>query len=48
MKFARFEANGEIFNGMAEADEITVIRGSFFNQYEMTDKKYSISEISFL
>ena len=48
MKFARFEANADIYNGVVEADEITVIRGSFFDQYEMTDQKYSISEIRFL
>jgi 2-keto-4-pentenoate hydratase/2-oxohepta-3-ene-1,7-dioic acid hydratase in catechol pathway len=48
MKFARFEANGEIYNGIMEADEIAVIRGSFFNQYETTHRKYSIPEIRFL
>ena len=48
MKFTRFEVNGKIYNGMAEAEEITVIRGSFWNQYEMTGQKYSNSEISFL
>jgi 2-keto-4-pentenoate hydratase/2-oxohepta-3-ene-1,7-dioic acid hydratase in catechol pathway len=48
MKFARFEVNGKIYNGMAEAEEITVIRGSLWNRYEVTDRKYSIPEISFL
>jgi 2-keto-4-pentenoate hydratase/2-oxohepta-3-ene-1,7-dioic acid hydratase in catechol pathway len=48
MKFARFEVKGKIYNGMAEGDEITVIRGAFWNRYEVTDRKYSISEISFL
>ncbi|MEJ2164609.1 MAG: fumarylacetoacetate hydrolase family protein [Desulfobacterales bacterium] len=48
MKFARFEVNGKIYNGMANAEEVTVVRGSFWDQYEMTDQKYSISEISFL
>jgi 2-keto-4-pentenoate hydratase/2-oxohepta-3-ene-1,7-dioic acid hydratase in catechol pathway len=35
-------------NGMAEGEEITVISGSFWNRYEETDRKYSISKISFL
>jgi 2-keto-4-pentenoate hydratase/2-oxohepta-3-ene-1,7-dioic acid hydratase in catechol pathway len=48
MKFTRFEVNGKIYSGMAEAEEITVIRGSFWNQYEMTGQKYSKSEIRFL
>jgi 2-keto-4-pentenoate hydratase/2-oxohepta-3-ene-1,7-dioic acid hydratase in catechol pathway len=48
MRFARFEVNGEIYSGIAEADGIRVIRGSFFYQYETTDQKYSISEIRFL
>ncbi len=48
MKFARFEVNGKIYNGMAEAEEISVIRGAFWNQYEMTGHKYLISEVSFL
>jgi 2-keto-4-pentenoate hydratase/2-oxohepta-3-ene-1,7-dioic acid hydratase in catechol pathway len=48
MKFARFEVNGKICNGIAEAEEISVIRGSFWDQYEMTGQRYSISEISFL
>lgn len=48
MKFARFEVNGKIYNGMAKPEEVTVIRGSFLDRYEMTDQKYLISEISFL
>ncbi|UCD80117.1 MAG: fumarylacetoacetate hydrolase family protein [Desulfobacterales bacterium] len=48
MKFARFEVNGKIYNGMAEAEEVTVIKGSFWNDYEVTGQKYNISEVSFL
>ena len=37
MKFARFEYNGKIYNGIAEAEEINVIRGFFGDHFDMTD-----------
>ena len=48
MKFVRFVYNGKIYNGMAEAGEINVIRGSFGDHFDVTDQKYPISEVSFL
>jgi len=48
MKFARFEYHGKINNGMVEAEEITVIKGSFWNHFDVTDQKYPISEVRFL
>ena len=48
MKFARFEHNGKAYNGLAEADEINVIQGSFGDQFDMTDQKFPVSEIRFL
>jgi 2-keto-4-pentenoate hydratase/2-oxohepta-3-ene-1,7-dioic acid hydratase in catechol pathway len=48
VKFARFKFNGEIYHGIAEAEEIAVIRGPFWDQYEVTGRKYAVSEISFL
>jgi len=48
MKFARFEYHGKIYNGIAEGDQIKVIRGSIWDHFDVTDQKYSISEIRFL
>ena len=48
MKFARFEYNGEVYNGVVEAGEINVIKGSFGDQVDMTDQKYPVPEVSFL
>jgi len=48
MKFARFEYQGKIYNGTVEAEEITVIKGSFWNHFDVTNQKYPISEVSFL
>ena len=48
MKFARFEYHGKIYEGIAEGDEIKVITGSILNRFDVTDRKYSISEVNFL
>ncbi len=48
MKFARFEHNGKVYNGVAEAEEINVIKGSFGDHFDMTDQKYPVSEVRFL
>ena len=39
MKFARFEHNGQIYDGVAEGEEIHVIKGSFVNRFDMTNQK---------
>ena len=48
MKLARFEHKGKVHNGMVDAEEIHVISDSFWNQFEVTDEKYTISEVRFL
>ena len=48
MKFARFEFNGKIYHGIADAGLIKVIEGFFWNSFEVTDQIYPISEISYL
>jgi 2-keto-4-pentenoate hydratase/2-oxohepta-3-ene-1,7-dioic acid hydratase in catechol pathway len=48
MKFARFEHNGKVYNGVAEAEEMTVIEGAFGDHFDMTDQKYPVSEVRFL
>jgi 2-keto-4-pentenoate hydratase/2-oxohepta-3-ene-1,7-dioic acid hydratase in catechol pathway len=48
MKFARFEHHGNIYNGIADADGITVIKGHFWSDFSVTDQKYPISEIELL
>jgi len=48
MKFMRFEYKGKTYNGMVEAEEINVIKGNFWEHYDMTDQKYPLSEVSFL
>ena len=48
MKFARFEHQGNIYCGIADADRITVIKGHFWNDFSVTDQKYPISEIELL
>jgi|GEM_PF-2037068 len=35
MKLARFEHNGKVKHGMVEAEELRVIKGSFWSQYEV-------------
>ncbi len=48
MKFARFEYNSKIYDGLVDTEEVNVIRGSFWNHYEVTGQKYNIPEVSFL
>ena len=48
MKFTRFEYNGKVYHGMADIEEITVIEGSFWDHFGVTDQKFPMSEISFL
>jgi 2-keto-4-pentenoate hydratase/2-oxohepta-3-ene-1,7-dioic acid hydratase in catechol pathway len=48
MKLARFEHNGNVHQGMVEAEELRVIEGSFWNQFEVTQETYPGSEVRFL
>ena len=43
MKFARFEYNDKIYDGLVDTEEVNVIRGSFWNHYVVTGQKYNIS-----
>jgi 2-keto-4-pentenoate hydratase/2-oxohepta-3-ene-1,7-dioic acid hydratase in catechol pathway len=47
-KLGRFEYDNKIYEGLVEAAEIHVIKGAFWNHYEVSDKKYRISEVRFL
>jgi 2-keto-4-pentenoate hydratase/2-oxohepta-3-ene-1,7-dioic acid hydratase in catechol pathway len=48
VKFARFEYNKKTCKGLVDAEEIHVIKGSFWNHYEVSEKKHRISEVRFL
>jgi 2-keto-4-pentenoate hydratase/2-oxohepta-3-ene-1,7-dioic acid hydratase in catechol pathway len=48
VKFARFEYDNKIYEGLVDAEDIHVIKGSFWNHYEVSDKKHRISEVRFL
>ncbi|MGW8300619.1 MAG: fumarylacetoacetate hydrolase family protein [Desulfobacterales bacterium] len=47
-KMARYEYNKKIYEGLVDADEIHVIKGSFWNDYEVSGQKHRISEVRFL
>jgi 2-keto-4-pentenoate hydratase/2-oxohepta-3-ene-1,7-dioic acid hydratase in catechol pathway len=48
MKFARFEYKGNVLLGMVKEEEITVLDGSFFEDYEETKTHYPLSDIKLL
>ena len=48
MKFMRFKHRGQIHTGVAETEEVKLIKGNYWEQFEVTDQKCLISEISFL
>jgi len=47
-KLARYEYNKKIYEGLVDDDEIHVIKGSFWNDYEVSGQKHRISEVRFL
>ena len=47
-KLARFEYDKKSYDGLVDAEEIHVIKGSFLSHYEVSDKKHRISEVRFL
>jgi hypothetical protein len=47
-KLARYEYNKKIYEGLVDADEIHVIKGSFWEHYEVSGKKHRISEVRLL
>jgi 2-keto-4-pentenoate hydratase/2-oxohepta-3-ene-1,7-dioic acid hydratase in catechol pathway len=48
VKLARYEYNKKIYEGMIVEAEIQVIKGSFWDHYEVSGEKHSISEVRFL
>ena len=48
MKFIRFEKDNGILNGVLEGNEITVIKGSVFEEIERTDEKVLFDDVKIL
>lgn len=48
MKFVRFEKNGEVNNARVEDEQVRVIKGSIFDEYEPTQVTYPLSEVKLL
>lgn len=48
MKFARFEVFGQMHYGQVIGDSIHVIKGDIFNEYELLEEKYVISDVKLL
>ncbi len=48
MKYVRFKKDTIIRYGVLEDDEILVIRGDIFNDFELTDQVYKLSELKLL
>ncbi|MEJ2730698.1 MAG: DUF2437 domain-containing protein [Deltaproteobacteria bacterium] len=48
VKFARYEYNKKIYEGLIDGAQFRVIKGSFGDHYEVSGKIHSISEVRFL
>jgi 2-keto-4-pentenoate hydratase/2-oxohepta-3-ene-1,7-dioic acid hydratase in catechol pathway len=48
MKFARFEFNGNEYQGVVRGEEVAVLKGSFLDRYEETGTLYPLSEVRLL
>jgi 2-keto-4-pentenoate hydratase/2-oxohepta-3-ene-1,7-dioic acid hydratase in catechol pathway len=48
MKFARFEYDGKEFYGVVDVDELKVLDGSIFQDYEVTGRRHNISDVRLL
>jgi 2-keto-4-pentenoate hydratase/2-oxohepta-3-ene-1,7-dioic acid hydratase in catechol pathway len=48
VKLARYAYNKKIYEGLIDEGEIQVIKGSFWDHYEVSGKKHRISEVRFL
>lgn len=48
MKFARFEKDGIHRFGLVEGDDLRVLSGSIFNDYELTDSRFKLAEVKLL
>ncbi len=48
MKYVRFKKDTIIRYGVLEDDEILVIKGDIFNDFELTDQVYKLSELKLL
>jgi 2-keto-4-pentenoate hydratase/2-oxohepta-3-ene-1,7-dioic acid hydratase in catechol pathway len=48
MKFARFEYQGEINDGIIKGDEVVALEGSFLESYQETQTRHLLSEVRLL
>jgi hypothetical protein len=48
MKYARYEAHGEIAYGVVEGDAVLQIEGSLFGDHEVTDHAHGLAEVKLL
>jgi len=48
MKFARFEKDAIQRFGLVEGDDLRVLSGSIFNDYELTDSRFKLAEVKLL
>ena len=48
MKYARYEAHGEIAYGVVEGDSVKQITAAPFEDHEVTDHTHGLSEVTFL
>ena len=48
MKFARYEAHGEVAYGVVEGDSVKQLTTSPFGDYEVTDHSHSLGEVTLL
>jgi 2-keto-4-pentenoate hydratase/2-oxohepta-3-ene-1,7-dioic acid hydratase in catechol pathway len=48
MKFARFAYKGNVFLGMVKGEEVAVLDGSLFGDYEETKARYQLGDVKFL
>lgn len=48
MKFARFQVEGAVKNGLVEGDRIVEVTGDFFSHYEISGEEHRLSEIKLM
>lgn len=48
MKFARFETDGKQLWGAVDGEDLRAIRGSIFNEYELTDDVFKLAQVNIL
>ena len=48
MKIARFMVDGEEYHGQVDGDQLRVIKGSIFGEFEVTKASYSLNRVKLL